>query len=264
MGTHAVKPGQVLHLDYLYLGRSSGISKYVLVLKDDLSSYCWLEPVESATAENAAFHLSRWNRVFTSPEIWISDQGPHFINSILANLAEEYRILHKPTVAYSPWANGTVESLMRTVQAALRAILLELKLAPQDWREVISIIPSILNSAGVERLGKNDDGSLRSPLQVMTGIIPRRPIQHILESSSKNTTAKVLQSARAEQLIKIDALQKALDIMHKAVDTRVSNRRKKSIASHNKATNIIEPKFEIGDIVLVRRAVDRGHKLLFK
>ena len=41
-GIHATKPGEILHFDYLYLGRSSGVEKYVLVLKDDLSSYCWL------------------------------------------------------------------------------------------------------------------------------------------------------------------------------------------------------------------------------
>ena len=91
-----------------------------------------------------------------------------FINDTLTVLANDYRILHKPTVEYSPWANGTVESLMRTVLAALRSIMLELKLAPQDWKDIITSIQTIINSTGLERLGKNGDGTLRSPLKVMT------------------------------------------------------------------------------------------------
>ena len=263
-GIHATKPGQILHFDYLYLGRSSGIEKYVLVLKDDLSSYCWLEPVDGAPSENAAVVLAKWNRIFTPPEIWVSDQGPHFINDPLSIIANDYRILHKPTVAYSPWANGTVESLMRTVRAALRSMMLELKLAPQDWKEIITSIPTILNSAGLDRLGSNDDGTLRSPLQVMTGIIPNRPITRIIPATGSIVNAINFSEAEGQKLINIDALQNNLHHLHKDVSEKVSRRRRKAIAAHNKATNIVEPRFEICDFVLVRRAVDRGHKLQYK
>lgn len=44
--THATKPRKILHFDYLYLGRSSGIEKCVLILKADFSSFCCLEPVD--------------------------------------------------------------------------------------------------------------------------------------------------------------------------------------------------------------------------
>lgn len=53
---------------------------------------------------------------------------------------------------------------------ALRAVINELKFAPQDWNSVIEMLPSILNAAPEERLGRNSDGSTRSALQVMTGI----------------------------------------------------------------------------------------------
>lgn len=263
-GIHATKPGQILHFDYLYLGRSSGIEKYVLVLKDDLSSYCWLEPVDGATAENAAIILSRWNRIFTAPDIWVSDQGPHFMNNTMEILANEFHILHKPTMAYSPWANGTVESLMRTVLAALRSMMLDLKLAPQDWKEIITAILSIINSAGLERLGSNSDGTLRSPLQVMTAISPNRPITRIIPTNSSVISGITISEADGKKIININNLQEDLQKLHKDVAAKVSNRRKKAISAHNKSTNIIEPKFEIGDFVLVRRAVDRGHKLQYK
>lgn len=263
-GIHSTRPGEILHFDFIYLGPSTSTDKYSLVLKDYFSSYCWIEPVDSANAENAALILAKWNRVFTAPSIWVSDQGPQFINSAMDLLATDYHILHKPVVAYSTWANGTVEALMRTILAAFRAMLLELKLAPQNWKDIVHAIPVVLNGARLERLGRNEDGRLRSPLQVMTGILPNRSIARIVPNDAPTNTSHTLSDAHAQQLIEIGKFQSLLDQMHKAVSEKISARRRKSIASHNKATNISEPHFEIGDIVILRRAVDRGHKLLNK
>ena len=49
---HASKPNEIIHIDYLFLGESDG-EKYVLVVKDDLSGYCWLE----TTAKSDATHI---------------------------------------------------------------------------------------------------------------------------------------------------------------------------------------------------------------
>lgn len=57
----------------------------------------------------------------------------------------EYNIQRKPAVAYSTWVSGTVELLNREILAALRAVMGELKLATEDWPEIIDIVPSILN-----------------------------------------------------------------------------------------------------------------------
>lgn len=65
-------------------------------------------------------------RVLTTPNFWVSDQGSHFINETLRLLAEDYLITHKPTVAYAPWANGTMGRLNRDLLAVLRSMLAEL------------------------------------------------------------------------------------------------------------------------------------------
>lgn len=36
---HALRPNQILHFDYLYMGTGADGHRYTLVLKDDLSSY---------------------------------------------------------------------------------------------------------------------------------------------------------------------------------------------------------------------------------
>lgn len=45
---HASRPNEIIHFDYLFLGQSNKQFKYVLVVKEDLSGYVWLEPNNSA------------------------------------------------------------------------------------------------------------------------------------------------------------------------------------------------------------------------
>lgn len=103
----------------------------------------------------------------------------------METLATDFHILHKPTVPYSPWENGAIESITRTVLAAFRPLMLELKLAPHDWKEIITAIPSIINTGDFKRLGSNEDVTLHSPLQVMTGISSNCSITRIIPANSE-------------------------------------------------------------------------------
>lgn len=263
MTLHASSPNEVLHFDYLYLGASVDDEKYVLVLKDDLSSYAWIEPTNSASAEHAAACLARWTRTFSAPATWVSDQGGHFINETLRQLATVYNISHRPKIAYTPWTNGTVERLNRDIIAARRALIAELKLGPQDWKSVICILPSILNEAPLSRLGTDKNGRSPCPIQVMTGIVPRRVLLRVVLDAMLSSKPIQLERARAEQRLDIAKLQKHLYELHQDVKMRADTRRRRAIETHNKATNISHPRFEIGDFVLVRQAQKARHKLSF-
>lgn len=260
---HATKPNDVLHFDYLFLGKSTADDKYVFVLKDDFSGYAWVTPTSNATAEHAAETLARWQRTFTAPCFWVSDQGPHFINEVLSTMANTFNIQHKPTVAYSPWVNGTVERLNRDILAALRSLLAELKLGPQDWPAVINILPTILNEASEERLGKNSDGTTRSPLQVMTGIRPRRLLVEVMTGQEQVRAPLSIERAVAERLCDLPKLQESLALMHKEVHELVEARRQRSIEAHNAATNVVVPRFQVGDFVVVAKPKKPPHKLSF-
>lgn len=261
---HATKPNNVLHFDYLFLGEGPHANKYALVVKDDFSGYCWISPTPTASSEHAAETLARWQRTFTAPVYWISDQGAHFINALMKTMADTYNIQHKPTVAYSPWVNGTIERINRDILAAMRAMLAELKLGPQDWMSVIDIIPSVINEAPQSRLGHNPDGSTRSPLQVMTGIKPRRAILQVLPTISDTNVTQTLERTTAERICKIDEIQNSLHHMHKDVDIRISDRRRRAIEAHNAATNIVTPNFEVGDFVVICKAQRPANKLSFR
>ncbi len=55
-------------------------------------------------------------------------------------------------------------------------MLAELKLGPQDWASVIPAIASALHEASMDSLGRSPDGLAGSPIDAMTGILPKRPL----------------------------------------------------------------------------------------
>lgn len=77
---HADKPNHIIHFDYCYIGMSNRGFKYVLVIKDDFSSFTWLVPCESADAEATVDALVSWFSSFGTVTQWVSDQGSHFKN----------------------------------------------------------------------------------------------------------------------------------------------------------------------------------------
>lgn len=55
---HAANVNEVLHVDVLYMGRSQGQEKYILIIRDNLSGYVWLWPSQDTTGEVAAEVIS--------------------------------------------------------------------------------------------------------------------------------------------------------------------------------------------------------------
>ncbi|KAE9052854.1 hypothetical protein PR001_g141 [Phytophthora rubi] len=62
------------------------------------------------------------------PAMWMSDQGTHFKNELMAGLRQRLKGVHTFVPVYTPWANGTVERLNRDILHVVRAVLLELQL----------------------------------------------------------------------------------------------------------------------------------------
>lgn len=51
---HGKEPNEVVHMDFLYMGASVSGEKYILLIRDDFSSYVWLFATDSATSSAAA------------------------------------------------------------------------------------------------------------------------------------------------------------------------------------------------------------------
>ena len=254
MTLHGTKPNEVIHFHFLYMGHGIDGLKYILVIRDDISSYLWLVPTGKADAEAAADGLARWIRVFAIMTIWVSDQGSHFKNRVMKELADGHKIKHHFTVAYSPWINGIVESCMKHIQAANSCLQPELKLGPQECPLITGMIQTSLNEAPLALLGTKGDGTYRTPLEVMTGLTLARVMIQTSPIGEAQCEVKNMEKAKAMQMLGIDGLQRVFEEMHKYVAEMVRKNRARQVEHHKKKTDLIVPDFGLGDFVLVRRA----------
>ncbi|KAG3206635.1 hypothetical protein PC128_g578 [Phytophthora cactorum] len=161
---HAERPNELIHWDYLYMGDSTSGETYVLVIKDDASKFVWLVPCEAADAETTFHCLMVWFSSFGVCRTWVSDQGTHFKNKTIEALQHALGAHHHFTTARCPWANGTVEEVMREMLRCCRALLSEWRLQPREWPRVVKIVQLVLNNTPSPSLGglaphHSDDGS---------------------------------------------------------------------------------------------------------
>ncbi|OWY97132.1 hypothetical protein PHMEG_00032417 [Phytophthora megakarya] len=73
----------------------------------------------------AAESLSLWCARYGTPKMLRSDQGSHFKNEVVKDLASRLKVELDFTPVYSPWLNGTVERLNKDVLQVTRALLLD-------------------------------------------------------------------------------------------------------------------------------------------
>jgi hypothetical protein len=83
---HATRPGEVLHMDFLYMGPSEDGSTYLLFLKDDAGKYVMLVNCARAGTSEAANGLLSWFALFGVVRVWVSDQGSYFKNELIRDL----------------------------------------------------------------------------------------------------------------------------------------------------------------------------------
>ncbi len=137
------------------MGSSNDGFKYLLLIKDDLSSYVWLSPTKNANAEVVAENLSRWIASFTLMDTCVSDQGYHFKSNVMKEMAEGFEVTHHFATVYTPWANGTVERCCREVLRATSALRSELRRGERDSVKFYALRPPYApNSALVKETGQ--------------------------------------------------------------------------------------------------------------
>ena len=168
-GWHAKKPGKILHLDYLKIYHS-----YLLVICDDLSRKVELIPTDRATMEVAVDSLLWWRARYGFPRdmVIMTDNGSHFTGKLVKELSENLAFAHRFSVAYSPWTNGSAESVNVIILKALKALVSQYKIRNKDWECLTPLIQCHLNhrrsaATGLTPnetfMGKKDEPDLISP-----------------------------------------------------------------------------------------------------
>jgi hypothetical protein len=75
--------------------------------------YCTIETIRHFILENI---ITR----FRCPNVFMSDQGSHFVNETIQKLTQEFMIHDQKSTPYHPQANGTMEDFNKILEHALK------------------------------------------------------------------------------------------------------------------------------------------------
>ncbi|KAE8901206.1 hypothetical protein PF005_g14331 [Phytophthora fragariae] len=153
------------------MGESFGDSKYILVLKDHASHYCELVVADTADSSVTVEALLAWHARLGVPPTWISDQGTHFKNEVVAELSRRLRTQQEFTPAYCPWINGSIERVNRDILQVIRTTILEYKINQTDWPYLMLMLQTSLNHTAVPSLGN------KAPVELFTGLPCPTPLR---------------------------------------------------------------------------------------
>lgn len=239
---HRTSANDLLQFDYIGIAKAHSGEKYVLILRDDHSNYCWLYACPETSAEHAARAIKDWSAAFGVPNQQMSDGPTHFTNEVLGLVAKGLRVPHHFTLPYSPWSNGAVERLGKELLRVFRSVVSELRLDHGEWPDLLPLVQSALNNA------PSPQRANVSPVKAMTGLEPSLPIRTFYRSSSLKSI--MLNELESERALIVEKLAQLVCELHPAVQDSLQRKREDGRKSASKG-NL--PNFMEGDFVLVAR-----------
>lgn len=163
---HGTNPNDLVQFDFIERGVGKTGQKYILMSRDDHSSYCWFYSDAKTSAETTAHALLDWCAAFGTPSGLMSDGPMHFKKETVRLLTRGLSTLHNFTLPYFSWSNGAVERLGKELLRVARAILSELQLRPNEWLQLFPLFQSASNSSA------SPQRKAVAPITVFTGLHP--------------------------------------------------------------------------------------------
>ncbi|KAH9110622.1 hypothetical protein LEN26_013685 [Aphanomyces euteiches] len=240
----ATRRNEGLHFDFLFMGETWKGSKYVLVLKDDLTHFVKLVACDSPTSQVTVDAIMEWSALFFVPQVWISDGGTHFKNTVMKELASRLKAQHNIVLAYCPWRNGSVERVNRDILSVMRAMLAESRLNETEWDYLLPVVKANLNQTPTESLGGI------SPMFAYTGLEPTTPLNVVVGRVNRKLHTDRLHELNMEKTSIKNAmrnLNQSLQELHKKIldRKRAAQNRNMLLKTNTSELNVSE-----GDYVL--------------
>jgi hypothetical protein len=233
---HGKHPNEVIHYDFLII-----FNIYILIIRDDISGFTRVRHCEHADSTAVATHLLEWIADFGIPKIQVSDQGSHFKNKVITEINKQLKSQHHFTTAYSPFANGSIEIIVKDFSTTVQKLRIETKTPIRKWLSLLPMIQFALNHSP-----RKDKCNL-SPIEIMTGIKPSNALDAIFAPFNTNFSTKPM--TLDELQTHVTELSSSLALMHKAVDEQVSSKRAANRRRRLKIAKQIN--FGLGDFVLI-------------
>ena len=104
---------------------------YIVVSTEYLTKWAKAKAVKKNTAANAdTFMYEKIISRFGCPKILISDRRTHFLNEMVQDLTDKFKIDYRITTLYHPQTNDQTEHVNGTLVSILRKIIHDSK---RDW-----------------------------------------------------------------------------------------------------------------------------------
>ena len=130
---------------------------------------CFMGEGELSTEQVAHLFFKNVVRTFGLPDEVLHDRDPHFTADFWRQLWDKLGSRAVFPSAYHPQTDGKAERAHRTIEQAIRCMLAEHSLPPDDWCKVVGTLELGLNSANAEITGKR-------PALGAFGELPRLPV----------------------------------------------------------------------------------------
>ena len=158
---------------------AGGKYRYIAVFTDMFTKWPEAVPMRTKSAEEVAdaFFQTIICRHGVPKRIQ-TDQGPEFVNDIIARLTDRMGITHVTTTPYNPASNGAAEQFNKTLVAIIRAYCLEYN--TMNWDR-------FLESALWAYRSQKHAATQFSPFELLYGRQPRTPLS-ILEPVAADFT----------------------------------------------------------------------------
>ncbi|PSC73817.1 KRAB-A domain-containing 2-like [Micractinium conductrix] len=138
--------------------------RYVLVVIDVFSRYCWLYPLASKTTIGVARHLYFQFMRTQVPAKLQTDNGLEFCGKEVKELCELFNVRHAKSMPGHPETNGCVERKNRELKNKIRALLMACPLF--DWAFHVLTVMQMVNNSPTSALGD------MAPTKALFGTLP--------------------------------------------------------------------------------------------
>ena len=150
------------------LPASSNGYGYILTIQDLLTKYLIAIPLKHAGAIDVAdAFVKNLVCIFGAPRAILTDQGTHFLNSLMRTVARKFRIKHYKTTAYRPQSNGSVERSHQVIWEYLKSFV-----SKYEWDEHLALASFSYNTSVHE-------GTKFTPHELVFGRIARVPASSV-------------------------------------------------------------------------------------
>lgn len=96
---------------------------YVLTIIDHYSNHTIIYPQKTKTETETAKNVANYIRLFGIPHIIQADNGTEFVNKVIKNLYNEYKIKEVHSSPYHPQANSKVERYNRFIKTCIQGYM---------------------------------------------------------------------------------------------------------------------------------------------